>query len=517
MKKITAIYTRQSVDRKDSISIESQVEKCLTHVEKGEKHRVYTDKGYSGGNTDRPDFQQLMRDIEAGLIATVIVYRIDRISRSILDFHKMIDVFNKHKVKFVSSTEVFDTSTTMGEFMLNLIIAFAQLERATIQQRVKDAYYTRSMKGFHGSGKAHYGYTLEKTKIGGLSAKMLVPDSVTSKHVQEMFKMYAKPDTSIGDIVRHFAGKELDVRIGKKQTSRKEKQGGKSKDKGKSALRPGTISMLLSRPIYVKADLAIYEFLKSQGADIVNGVEDFIGTNGCYLYLGEDADANKFMELKGQRIVLGPHEGLIDSDTWLKCRKKLTNNTAVASTTRKAKNTWLAGKIKCGNCDAALVARDYYRCRTRADNKSCKGAGTLRKQEIEDFVFNEMRRKMDEFKTLKGGGLQKENPEMSSLKIELAKVDAQIEDLIDKLMGASDTLMSYVNERIEKLHTEREDLQERIADMTMEAIPAEQLSQISNYLDNWADVSFDDRRLVADKLITRIRATSECINFEWRI
>ena len=104
MNLIDAIYTRQSVDRIDSISVESQVEFCKREVI-GENIKVYTDKGYSGKNTDRPAFQEMMTDIEAGKIRRVIVYRLDRISRSVLDFASVIDVFQKHSVDFVSTME----------------------------------------------------------------------------------------------------------------------------------------------------------------------------------------------------------------------------------------------------------------------------------------------------------------------------------------------------------------------------------------------------------------------------
>ena len=143
-----AIYGRQSVDRKDSISIESQIEFCKYEL-RGGNFRKYTDKGYSGKNTDRPKFQEMMADIRRGLIKRVVVYKLDRISRSILDFATMMETFQEYNVEFVSSTEKFDTSTPMGRAMLNICIVFAQLERETIQKRVTDAYYSRCQHGFH--------------------------------------------------------------------------------------------------------------------------------------------------------------------------------------------------------------------------------------------------------------------------------------------------------------------------------------------------------------------------------
>ncbi len=158
--RIDAIYARQSVDKKDSISIESQIEFCKYEL-KGGNCKEYKDKGYSGKNTERPQFQQLMRDIESGLVRKVVVYKLDRISRSILDFAKMMDFFQKYEVEFVSSTEKFDTSTPMGRAMLNICIVFAQLERETIQKRVTDAWYSRCQRGFKMGGKTPYGFRTE--------------------------------------------------------------------------------------------------------------------------------------------------------------------------------------------------------------------------------------------------------------------------------------------------------------------------------------------------------------------
>jgi DNA invertase Pin-like site-specific DNA recombinase len=119
------------------------------------------DNGYSGKNTDRPDFQNLIRDVKAGLIKRVVVYKLDRISRSIIDFANMMALLQKHNVEFVSCQEKFDTSTPMDRAMLNICIVFAQLERETIQMRVTDAYYSRCVKGYKMGGRTPYGFDTE--------------------------------------------------------------------------------------------------------------------------------------------------------------------------------------------------------------------------------------------------------------------------------------------------------------------------------------------------------------------
>ena len=498
-KRIDAVYARQSVDKKDSISIESQLDFCKYEL-KGGSCKEYKDKGYSGKNTDRPHFQELVRDIEKGLVKRVVVYKLDRISRSIIDFSNMMEMFQRYNVEFISSTEKFDTSTPMGRAMLNICIVFAQLERETIQKRVTDAYYSRCVKGFHMSGKAPYGYKLEPTIMDGIKTKMMVQDPTMADNVRLMFEMYADPETSFGDITRYFA--EQGITFGEKELQR------------------GTLSVLLRNPTYAQVDLSIYEFFKEQGADIVNDVADFTGTNGCYLYQGRDIPDNKNYNLKDHILVIAPHEGLVSSETWLKCRKRLLTNSGFGGT-RKAKNTWLAGKVKCGRCGSGLMcignSKPYFRCRKRADSKSCEGGGTLRVREFEQSIYGEMVRKMNEFQILTGGNPEKANPKLTALHVELAQIEAEIDALLNTLTGANAVLLSYANGKIEELDAKRQSLTKAIADMSAEAISPEHMERISGYLETWDSIDFEDRRLVVDGLISVIKATSESVLIEWKI
>ena len=499
--RINAVYGRQSVDRKDSISIESQIEFCEYEL-KGENYKAYTDKGYSGKNTDRPKFQQLMADIQRGLIKKVVVYKLDRISRSILDFATMMEEFQKYNVEFVSSTEKFDTSTPMGRAMLNICIVFAQLERETIQKRVTDAYYSRCLKGFHMSGPAPYGFSLAPTRLHDVRTKMLVEDPETKKYALQMFTMYAEPLTSFGDITRYFS--EAGIKIYGKDLTR------------------GFLSQLLRNPAYVIADLDVYEFFKSQGTYIVNEAADFEGGNGCYLYQGRDVAENKNTQLRDQILVLAPHKGFVPSSIWLKCRKKLMNNTTFQSG-RKARNTWMAGKVKCGRCGYALMSvgnstgTQYLRCSKRADNKSCEGCGKLKTHDFESFIFGEMAKKMSQFESLIGGNEDRVDPRITALQIELAKVDEEIEKLLDTLSGANPILLSYANSKIEALDTKRQNLVKEIADLSAEVMSPRQIRELSNHIHNWENISFEDRRKIVDGLITQIRATSEYVQIEWKI
>ena len=500
--RIKAIYGRQSVDKQDSISIESQIEFCQYEV-KGANSRTYTDKGFSGKNIDRPKFQELINDIEQGLISTVIVYKLDRISRSIIDFSKMMEMFQRYNVEFISATEKFDTSTPVGRAMLNICIVFAQLERETIQKRVQDAFHSRIRKGFFMAGEAPYGFVKEPTTIDGIKTKKMIADPETADHVRLMYDMYAKPNTSFGDIINYFGEKQIDTSV---------------------ILTRSQISQMLKNPVYAQADLDMYNFFKSQGADIVNEAADFAGINGCYFYSGRDATESKKASFRGHTLVIAPHEGLVSSETWLACRMKMLNNKTFNGQ-QKATSTWLAGKVKCGKCGSGLISsknttgNSYFRCRKRQDTlgHGCEGCGTIRTMEFENSIYNEMFRKMSEFQTLTRSSPSKANPKLTALNVELAKVDAEIEKLLDTLTGASKTLLSYANSKIEELDTQRQSLTKAIADMKVSTLSSEHANSISDYLTDWDNVSFDDKRIVLDGLVTRISATSENVQIEWKI
>lgn len=388
-----AIYTRQSVDKMDSISIESQLEYCKYET-RGNPYKSYSDKGYSGKDTNRPAFEAMLEDIKQEKISRVIVYKLDRISRSILDFANMMEVFAEHNVEFVSSTERFDTSTPIGRAMLNICIVFAQLERETIQKRVADAYYSRSKRGFYMGGRIPYGFEKIKTEIDGIKTSKYVPVPEEAEQIRLMYSLYADEDNSLGDIIAYFNKNGI-----------KHLRGG--------MWSAGRISEMLRNPIYVMADADVYDFFKSQGADIINPVSDYTGYNACYLYQGTVSKTRKQLDLTDKEIVLAPHQGIIPSGDWLKCRIRCLNNRQ-STKTCKGKASWLTGKVKCGKCGYGLTIvkantkwHRYFVCAAALATKkeNCQGTGgTIYADVLEEYMLNAIRNKLSEFKTLSQKG-----------------------------------------------------------------------------------------------------------------
>ncbi len=253
----------------------------------------------------------MMAAVRAGGVRRIIVYRLDRISRSVLDFANVISELQKYGVEFVSITERFDTSTPIGKAMLMIVMVFAQLERETIQQRVMDAYRSRSRKGFYMGGRVPYGFELENTVMEGIKTCMYKPIPEQIQVVQLIFSLYAMPQVSFADVVRYLS------------------QNGIKNPNGKNFSRM-RIRDIITNPVYAKADASIFEFFHGQGTEIINDISQFIGTNGAYLYTGNKAAKRKSISLDGHVLVLAPHAGCIDADTWIRCRRKCLNVRQIA-------------------------------------------------------------------------------------------------------------------------------------------------------------------------------------------
>ena len=144
----------------------------------------YDDGGYSGGNMDRPGIQELFKDIEAGLIDCVVVYKIDRLTRSLLDFSKIVEIFDTHKVSFVAVTQSFNTSNSMGRLMLNVLLSFAQYERELCGERVRDKVAASKKLGYWMGGYAPLGYEIKD--------RSLVINETESKIVKYIFEKFVE-------------------------------------------------------------------------------------------------------------------------------------------------------------------------------------------------------------------------------------------------------------------------------------------------------------------------------------
>ena len=210
-----AIYTRKSSEEgleQDFNSLDAQREACEAYI-KSQMHegwilleKQYNDGGFSGGTMERPAFKELLKDIENDEIDIVVVYKVDRLTRSLMDFSKIIDVFDRHKTSFVSITQQFNTTTSMGRLTLNILLSFAQFEREVTGERIRDKIVASKKKGMWMGGKVPLGYIKEDKK--------LVIHKEDAKRVQMIFDKYLELK-SVPKLMQYLKENEIKTKTDK--------------------------------------------------------------------------------------------------------------------------------------------------------------------------------------------------------------------------------------------------------------------------------------------------------------
>ena len=236
-----AIYTRKSTEHgldMEFNSLQNQEEACKAYIlsqafNNWEYYRTYSDGGISGGTMERPGLQTLLNDIRAGQIQIVVVYKVDRLSRSIIDFHKMMQEFNKYNCNFVSITQSFDTSNSMGKLTLNMLLSFAQFEREVSAERVRDKIAASKAKGLWMGGTPPLGYDLKD--------KQLIPNPQEAELVNLIFTKYLELE-NMQAVAEWLNQKGY-------HTKAWIPRGGQSR--GGKAFQKSSIQRILTNPIYI--------------------------------------------------------------------------------------------------------------------------------------------------------------------------------------------------------------------------------------------------------------------------
>jgi site-specific DNA recombinase len=375
---MTAIYSRKSKYTGIGESTENQIQLCreyaIKHLNATENNiSIYEDEGFSGGNTKRPEFQRLLNDIKTKKISTLICYRLDRISRNVADFSSILEMLTESKVEFVSIRESFDTSTPMGKAMIYICSVFAQLERETIAERIRDNMYELAKTGRWLGGATPLGFESKQINFideDGKSKKYNVLSSkpTEKKTVQILYKEFIK----LGSLskLQTFAYTH------------------NLKTRNNTDFHINCLRTLLANPVYCKADEIVYDYLTNKGIEIFAPKVKFDGKNGLTCYNKTSKDSKKITHPKGYSewiISVGQHEGIIDSEDWINAQKILDINKNKAI--RRARNPMalLSGLLFCKNCGAHLrpkysnhgITKDedriyYYICEMKEKSKKTR-------------------------------------------------------------------------------------------------------------------------------------------------
>jgi len=494
---MVAIYARQSIDKKDSISVDTQIEFCKREVADGEDYEVFQDRGFSGKNTARPGFMRLMGKVEKKQITKIIVYKLDRISRSITDFAGIMEQLEENKVAFVSANEKFDTSTPAGRAMLYIVMIFAQLERETIAERIRDNYYARGKTGVWVGGVAPLGFDNMKVRRDGKLAATIVPNDELEK-VKEVYDLYANTNASLAGVAR-----VMRERDGKMWNNIK-------------------VARILSNPAYVKADADIFAFYNRHKCIIVNDISEFTGQYGCNLYGKRDANTRKYLLTDKHVLSIGFHEGVVESSVWLSCARKLAGNKQIKNE-GKGKHTWLSGLMKCGYCGYTMNVKPYtlrdgsvkkhLTCSGRHNTGMCGGEShghTV--DEVEEIAYTSL---IEYSKAYTGRVIEhrrKQSDTDNRLKIELHEIDTKIENLIQSLATANTVVTGYINDKISEMDARKSEI---IHEMNLSS--TDEMPDVMPDLTDWENLDRDTRHTLAVRFIAKVYIFSDSIEVKWRV
>ena len=356
-----AIYTRKSSEEgldQEFNSLDAQRESAEAYIASQKAQgwvclpEQYNDGGFSGGSLDRPAMDRLMADIAAGKIDCVVVYKVDRLSRSLMDFSRIMETFDANSVSFVSVTQQFNTTSSMGRLTLNILLSFAQFEREIIGERIRDKIAAQKRKGKWAGGVPILGYDVDRS---GGSPKLVV-NAKEAARVRQIFTLYLEKQ-SLQPVAR-----ELERRgwTNKKRVTKKGRViGGKSFDKA-------TLYAHLKNPIY----------------------------KGLISHKGE--------------LYQGEHEAIIDPEQFDRVQKILKyNGRTGGAEVRNKYGALLRGLLRCKACDHAMThvfttsrgksrkQYRYYRCVGSIKRGACTcPSGSLPASAIEQLVIDEARAAM---------------------------------------------------------------------------------------------------------------------------
>ncbi|HMN97546.1 MAG TPA: recombinase family protein [Phycisphaerales bacterium] len=431
-----AIYTRKSSDEgldQEFNSLDAQRESAEAFIasQKAEGWTCvpdrYDDGGFSGGSMERPALDRLLRDIEAGKVDCVVVYKVDRLSRSLMDFARIMEAFDRKGVSFVSVTQQFNTTSSMGRLTLNILLSFAQFEREIIGERIRDKIAAQKRKGKWAGGVPVLGYDVDRS---GPSPRLVVNEAEAGR-VRQIFQLYLDKGSLLPLVTelskREWRNKSRVIQTGKRKGK---SLGGKPSDKC-------SLYQLLTNPIYVGK-------IAHKGA----------------IYDGE-------------------HEPIVEATLFDRVQALLkTNGRTGGAEVRNKYGALLRGLLRCKSCGHSMThtfaggrnsrSYRYYRCikAIKSGSAVCPSS-TLPAAEIERVVVDEIRtlatdkallaRVLTEAQGSLAAELEEATAERNTLKRQLERNHRALREL-----ATSGTTAEGASARIAELHERIADAERRV-------------------------------------------------------
>ncbi|MGI5895295.1 MAG: recombinase family protein [Candidatus Merdivicinus sp.] len=524
------IYSRKSKFTGKGESIENQIEMCRQYIamhygqEEATAALVYEDEGFSGGTLERPQFKKMMKDSQELHFDAIVVYRLDRISRNIGDFAKLIEDLGNRQIDFISIREQFDTSSPMGRAMMYIASVFSQLERETIAERIRDNMHELSKTGRWLGGTTPTGYESE-------SVSTVTVDGKTRKAC----KLKIIPEEI--HLVNLIYDKFLETGSLTK-TDQFLLQGHYRTKRGKRFTR-FAIKGILSNPVYMIADEDAYQYLLKNEVDLFSEKDAFDGKYGVMAYnrtLQRPGKAHQEKPMQEWIVSVGKHKGVISGEKWVQVQKLLERNKSKSYRKPRSNVALLSGILFCGNCgdymrpklsdrlNAAGNPIYTYLCTTkeRSCSHNCKIKnvnGNLLDAKVIATIQSfgkqntDLANQISQAKKQIYGNREGYDAEVAQVKSQIEENEKEIQTLVISLGKAEGThAEQYILEQIEKLHGKGEALQKHLAELeTM--LEQHDLADIEFNLirqmlstmgDNIAEYSVEQKRAVIRTLIRKI-------------
>lgn len=511
-----AIYSRKSKFTGKGESIENQIEMCKKYATDNNytEISIYEDEGFSGKNTNRPEFKKMMKDAKAHKFDAIICYRLDRISRNVSDFSTLVDELKKLTIDFISIREQFDTSSPMGTAMMFISSVFAQLERETIAERIRDNMYELAKTGRWLGGTPPYGFISEPDyylDANGKQKKMVKLSPVKSETnlVKSFFESYLKLG-SLSKLQKHLIINSINT-------------------KRNVAWDVKALQLLLRNPVYVKSSELVISYLESKGATVFGEPNG----NGILSYNKKDSK-DKYKDISDWILSISKHEGIIDDLLWLKVQKQLDRNKDLAPRLVSNNSSGLLNNILyCKKCGGRMIQKQghiskktgevlrYYVCLTKTNSSGvlcdCKN---VRADKLENDIVDELLKEttdesdliytIENYKeSLKSDIYSKKD--LDSIKKQISQKQIQIDNLLEKI-SLNPNLYDLFEKKLEELNTELKSLKfkkfelessNENAKLAIKEITAS-TEMILNFSKLWKSADFPMKKLLLNTYIDKI-------------
>ncbi len=371
------IYSRKSRFTGKGESIENQIEICRKYIgsfysqEEADRALVFEDEGFSGGTLERPQFQKMMAASRSLAFYAIVVYRLDRISRNIGDFSRLIDDLGKRGIGFISVKEQFDTESPMGRAMMYISSVFSQLERETIAERIRDNMHELAKSGRWLGGNTPTGYASEGVTNVTLEGKS-----------RKAFRLRPIPEelNLVGLIFEKFLEWGSLTRVDQ-YLLEKRLQTKRGNDFTRFAIRG-----ILTNPVYMIADAEAWAYFQNQGADVFGARDTFDGSHGIMAYnrtLQRQGQAAQLRPIQEWIVAVGKHPGVISGAEWIRVQEMLAGNRSKHRRRPRSNVALLSGLLVCGGCgdymrpkltnrvNAAGERQYTYLCTTKERSGKC--------------------------------------------------------------------------------------------------------------------------------------------------